>query len=89
MLLKVSLDRQVCGQQSYKLLCVQRSINLSAQQKKELLAGRHYYLSKMSEVLRQRESLLSALEVILSCPVQVFVLSSSIGTLACVWLTLL
>lgn len=85
MLLNASTDRQVWGQQSHQVLCVQRSVNLSAQQKKELLAGRHYYLSKMSEVLRQRESLLSALEVILSCPVQVFVLCSSIGTLACVW----
>lgn len=86
LLLEASADRQVCGQQSHQVLCVQRSVNLSAQQKKELLAGRHYYLSKMSEVLRQRESLLSALEVILPCPVQVFVLCS-IGTLACVWLT--
>lgn len=50
------------------LLRVQRSINLSPQQKKELLAGRHYYLSKMSEVLRQRESLLNTLEVPTACP---------------------
>jgi len=54
--------------QSALFLHVQRSINLSPQQKKELLAGRHYYLSKMSEVLRQRESLLSTLEVTTPCP---------------------
>ena len=45
------------------LWCIQRSINLSLQQKKELLAGRHYYLTKLSEVLQQRESLLATLEV--------------------------
>jgi hypothetical protein len=54
--------------QSALFLHVQRSINLSPQQKKELLAGRHYYLSKMSEVLRQRESLLNTLEVTTACP---------------------
>lgn len=50
------------GPSSSKWLSISRSINLSTQQKKELLAGRHYYLSKMSEVLRQRESLLNTLE---------------------------
>ena len=45
------------------LLFVQRSINLSPQQKKELLAGRAYYLSKLREVLRTREALLASLEV--------------------------
>ena len=45
---------------------IQRSINLSPQQKKELLAGRHYYLSKLREVLRNREALLASLEVIAS-----------------------
>ena len=43
--------------------CTQRSINLSLQQKKELLAGRHYYLTKLREVLQQRETLLATLEV--------------------------
>lgn len=50
------------GPSSSKWLSISRSINLSAQQKKELLAGRHYYLSKMSEVLRHREGLLASLE---------------------------
>ena len=58
LLLAAHADRSLC--------CAQRSISLSAQQKKELLAGRHYYLSKMSEVLRQREGLLATLEVRLS-----------------------
>lgn len=42
---------------------MQRSISLSPQQKKELLAGRHYYLTKLREVLQQREALLATLEV--------------------------
>ena len=45
---------------------MQRSISLSPQQKKELLAGRHYYLTKLREVLQQREALLATLEVITS-----------------------
>ena len=45
--------------------CMQRSISLSPQQKKELLAGRHYYLTKLREVLQQRDALLATLEVTL------------------------
>lgn len=45
---------------------MQRSISLSPQQKKELLAGRQYYLTKLREVLQQREALLATLEVIAS-----------------------
>ena len=37
---------------------------MSPQQKKELLAGRHYYLTKLADVLRRREALLANLEVI-------------------------
>ncbi|KAL0029653.1 hypothetical protein WJX79_010969 [Trebouxia sp. C0005] len=57
---QAQIDR--LGPSSSKWLSISRSINLSTQQKKELLAGRHYYLSKMSEVLRQRENLLNTLE---------------------------
>lgn len=49
----------------YVPCCLQRSINLSPQQKKELLAGRHYYLTKLADVLRRRELLLSNLEVLM------------------------
>ncbi len=72
--------------QSDVLLCVQRSINLSSQQKKELLAGRHYYLSKMSEVLRQRESLLNTLEVTTCCPLML-ACSMQQGDSSCVCMT--
>lgn len=39
---------------------------MSPQQKKELLAGRHYYLTKLRDVLQQRKALLATLEVIIS-----------------------
>lgn len=45
---------------------MQRSLSLSPQQKKELLAGRHYYLTKLRDVLQQRKALLATLEVSIS-----------------------
>lgn len=50
------------GPSSSKWLSISRSLSLSPQQKKELLAGRHYYLTKLRDVLQQRKALLATLE---------------------------